>query len=73
MVCILLKCRAFTRSNSKGSWQFRVSRRPRPIMLKILPIMLLSNAQNSTHYAQYYAHESWKYATINWHKNNLTY
>ena len=26
--------------------------RPRPIMLKILPIMLLSNAQRVTYYAQ---------------------
>ena len=30
--------------------------RPRPIMLYILPIMLVSNAQKVTHYAQYYAH-----------------
>ena len=29
--------------------------RPRPIMLKILPIMLLSSAQKIAHYAQYYA------------------
>ena len=28
---------------------------PRPIMLKILPIMLLSSAQKIVHYAQYYA------------------
>ena len=32
--------------------------RPQPIMLKILPIMLLSSAQKLTHYAQCYAHES---------------
>ena len=31
------------------------SSRPRPIMLKII-IMLLSSAQKFTHYAQYYAH-----------------
>ena len=30
--------------------------RPRPIMLKSLPIMLLSSAQKIAHYAQYYAH-----------------
>ena len=30
--------------------------RPRPIMLKFLPIMLLSVAQKFTHYAQYYAY-----------------
>ena len=30
---------------------------PRPIMLKILPIMLLSSAQKIAHYAQYYAHK----------------
>ena len=29
--------------------------RPRPIMLKILPIMLLSSPQKIAHYAQYYA------------------
>ena len=32
--------------------------RPRPIMLKILPIMFLSSAQKLAYYAQYYAHES---------------
>ena len=31
--------------------------RPRPIMLKILPIVLLSRAQKIAHYAQYYAHK----------------
>ena len=29
--------------------------RPRPIMLKILPIMLLNNALNQAYYTQYYA------------------
>ena len=30
--------------------------RPQPIMLKFLPIVLLSSAQKITHYAQKYAH-----------------
>ena len=38
--------------------------KPRPIMLKILPIMLLSSAQKVTHYAQYYAHNYCNYATV---------
>ena len=33
------------------------SGRPWPIMLKVLPIMLLSSAQKIAHYAQYYAHK----------------
>jgi len=37
--------------------------RPRPIMLKFLPIMLLSSAQKVTHYAQYCAHNYFNYAT----------
>ena len=40
-----------------------VSFRPQPIMLKFLPIMLLSSAQKVTHYAQYYAHNYFNYAT----------
>ena len=35
-----------------------VASRPRPIMLKILPIMLWAVLKKLTHYAQYYAHES---------------
>ena len=31
--------------------------RPQPIMLKILPIMLLSSAQKIAHCALYYAHK----------------
>jgi len=38
--------------------------RSRPIMLKILPIMLLSSAQKVIHYAQYYAHNYFNYATV---------
>ena len=38
--------------------------RPRPITLKILPIMLVSSAQKVTHYAQKYAHHYCNYATI---------
>ena len=40
---------------------------PRPIMLKILPIMLLSSAQQVTYYAQYYTHIAnyCNYATVN--------
>jgi len=38
--------------------------RPRPIMLKFLPIMLLSSAQKVTHYAQYYAHNYFNYAIV---------
>ena len=34
----------------------RVLIRPRPIMLNILPLTLLSSAQKLAHYAQYYAH-----------------
>jgi len=33
-------------------------------MLKFLPIMLLSSAQKVTHYAQYYAHNYFNYATV---------
>ena len=37
-------------------WQYNFNNaRPRPIMLKILPIMLLSSAQKIAHSAQYYA------------------
>ena len=32
-------------------------------MLKILPIILLSSAQNVAYYAQYYAHSHYNYAT----------
>jgi len=38
--------------------------RPRTIMLKFLPIMLLSSAQKVTHYAQYYGHNYFNYATV---------
>jgi len=38
--------------------------RPRPIMLKFLPIMLLSSAQKVTHYVQYYAHNYFNYAIV---------
>ena len=38
--------------------------RPRPIMLKILPTMLLSSAQKVTHYVQNYAHHHCNYATV---------
>jgi len=41
-----------------------MSNRPQPIMLKFLPIMLLSSAQKLTHYAQYYAHNYFNYATV---------
>ena len=34
-----------------------------PIMLKFLPIMLLSSAQKLAHYARYYAHNYFNYAT----------
>jgi len=40
-----------------------ISSRPQRIMLKFLPIMLLSSAQ-VTHYAQYYTHNYFNYATI---------
>ena len=30
--------------------------KPRPIMLKFLPIMFLSNAHKNAYYVQYYAH-----------------
>jgi len=33
-------------------------------MLKFLPIMLLSSAQKVTHYAQYYTHNCFNYATV---------
>ena len=35
----------------------------RPIVLKFLPIMLLSSAQKVDYYAQYYAHYYCNYAT----------
>ena len=38
--------------------------KPQPIMLKYLPIMLLSNAQKIAYYAQYYVHDYYNYATI---------
>ena len=38
--------------------------KPRPIMVKILPIMLLSSAQKVTHYTQCYAHNYCNYATV---------
>jgi len=38
--------------------------RPRPTMLKFLPIMLLSSVQKVTHYAQYYVHNYFNYATV---------
>ena len=38
--------------------------KPRPIMLNYLPIMLLSSAQKVVYYAQYYAHNYRKYATV---------
>jgi len=41
-----------------------INPRPRPIMLKFLPIMLLSSAQKVTYYAQYYAHNYFNYATV---------
>ena len=37
---------------------------PQPIMLKVLPIMLLSGAQKVTHYAQYYACNYRNYVTV---------
>ena len=43
----------------------------RPIMLKFLPIMLLTNTQKITHYAQYYAHNYCNYATV--HYNSITF
>ena len=36
---------------------FHSTFKPRPIILKFLPIMLLSSAQNVAYYAQYYVHE----------------
>ena len=41
-----------------------VTNKPWPIMLKILPIMLLSTTQKVTHYAQCYAHDYWNYVTV---------
>ena len=39
--------------------------KPQPIMLNYLPIMLnLSSAQKVVYYAQYYAHNYRKYATV---------
>ena len=35
-----------------------------PIVLKFLPIMLLSSAQKVDYYAQYYAHNYCNYATV---------
>jgi len=35
-----------------------------PIMRKFLPIMLLNSAQKVTHYAQYYVHNYFNYATV---------
>ena len=42
----------------------KIVTKPRPIMLKFLPIMLLSNAQKIAYYAQYYAHYYCNYATV---------
>ena len=39
------------------TYENTITSRPRPIMLKILPIMLLSRAQEIAHYAQYYTHK----------------
>ena len=38
--------------------------KPQPIMLNLLPIMLLSIAQNVAYYAQYYAHNYCNDATV---------
>ena len=38
--------------------------KPRPIVLNVLPIMLLSSAQKVAYYAQYYAHKYCNYATV---------
>ena len=41
-------------------------------MLKVVPIMLLSSAQKVIHYAQYYTHNYYNYATVhNSYKNLL--
>jgi len=48
-------------ANSFTNWLLT---RPQPIMLKFLPIMFLSSAQKVTHYAQYYAHNYFIYATV---------
>ena len=44
--------------------------KPQPIMLKFLPIMLLSNAQKVSFYAQYYAHDYCNYTTVHTQINN---
>ena len=38
--------------------------KPLPIVLKILFIMILSNAQKIAYYAQYYAYSYFNYATV---------
>ena len=48
----LLLCKG---SSSTAGMLKRFADRPRPVILKILPIMLLSSAQKIAHYAQYYA------------------
>ena len=43
---------------------FHSTFKPRPIILKFLPIMLLSSAQNVAYCAQYYAHNYCNYAIV---------
>ena len=51
----MLKLLVYDRIKWHPEW-YLYNIRPQPIMLKILPIMLLS--KKFAHYAQYYAHEA---------------
>ena len=68
MCLILLKVEqsAFTQAffSSMSNIHQCSGRKPWPIMLKLLPIMLLSSAQKCCYYVQYYAHNYCNYATV---------
>ena len=60
----MLISRLLNNSSSKGIIMCYIAIKPRPVVLNVLPIMLLSSAEKVAYYAQYYAHKYCNYATI---------